>query len=175
MLPFHNAKHTIQVYENTIKISDYEKIDFEALEPILLAALFHDVGNAVTFKGHEGFSMDETIMFLLMQDYPEQKIQKVINYIEATRMPQKPTDIYENIICDADLYHLGTSEFLEMNKLLRKEWAEYLKIDYSDEAWNSLNIQFLQQHQFHTKYGKEILEPVKKQNIELLKQNQGSF
>ena len=92
----------------------------------------------------------------------------VTNCIRATRMPQQPLSIYENIICDADLYHLGTNEFLEKNMLLRKEWSDYLSMDYSDDTWNTLNIQFLQQHKFHTNFGIEILEPIKKQNIKLL-------
>lgn len=169
-LPFHNAKHTIEVYGNVVRIGAYEKLDFEAIEPVQLAALFHDVGNAAIFQGHENIGIDKAKDFLQSEDYPRPKIDKVIDCIWATRMPQRPTDIYENIICDADLHHLGSENFLEKNTLLRKEWSEHLKIDYSDEAWNILNIRFLQEHRFHTKYGTEILEPVKKQNIELLKQ-----
>ena len=167
-LPFHNEKHTLQVYENVIRIGAYEKLELEALEPVLLAALFHDLGNVTTFQGHEDLGIDKAKKFLFSEEYPKLKIDTVINCIRATRMPQQPKSIYEDIICDADLYHLGTIEFLEMNMLLRKEWLEYLSMNYSDETWNTLNIQFLQQHKFHTNFGKEILEPIKKQNIKLL-------
>lgn len=167
-LPFHNEKHTLQVYENVVRIGAYEKLDFEELEPVLLAALFHDLGNVTTFLGHENLGIDKAKDFLCSEEYPKLKMDTVIKCIRATRMPQQPKSIYENIICDADLYHLGTNEFLEKNMLLRKEWSDYLSMDYSDEIWNTLNIQFLQQHKFHTNFGIEILEPIKKENIELL-------
>lgn len=142
---------------------------------MLLAALFHDIGNIICFKGDEDQSINVAKKFLQKEKYSKQKIDKVIDCISATRMPQKPKNIFENIICDADLHHLGTESFLKMNQPLRKEWSENLKIDYSNEAWNILNIQFLQEHKFHTKYGEKILEPIKKQNTELFKQNQDSF
>ena len=35
-------------------------------------------------------------------------IQRVSSCIQATRMPQSPLSQVEKIMCDADLYHLGT-------------------------------------------------------------------
>ncbi len=174
-LPFHNAKHTVEVYGNVVRIGAYEKIDIEALEPVQLAALFHDVGNVISFQGHENISIDKAKDFLQSEGYPRPKIDKVVDCIWATRMPQRPTDIYESIICDADLRHLGTKDFLEINQCLRKEWSEHLDMSYTDDAWNTLNIRFLQEHEFHTNYGKEILEPIKEQHIDFLKQRQKCF
>jgi len=169
-LPFHNEEHTMNVYENVLKIGMYENRDVEELEPVLLAALFHDTGNATAFAGHENHSVTEAGNFLLSQGYPEAKIALVIDCIKATRMPQRPMTIYEEIICDADLYHLGTKVFHEKNRLLRKEWEKFLNTEYSDAAWDSLNITFLEQHCFHTRYGQEILEPVKMENLKELKE-----
>lgn len=168
-LPFHNLEHTMEVYENTLRIGMYENLAVAEIEPILLAALFHDTGNARVFEGHEDYSTIEARNFLLLQEYPVEKIDSVLDCIKTTRMPQQPNTIYQRIICDADLYHLGTSAFLSKNELLRREWATFLGTEYSDARWLSMNIEFLQQHQFHTKYGKEILEPVKHENIEMLK------
>jgi len=169
-LPFHNEEHTMNVYENVLKISIYEKMDMEEMEPVLLAALFHDTGNASVFAGHENFSATEANKFLAAQSYPPEKIDLVIDCIKATRMPQRPKNSYEEIICDADLFHLGTKLYSSRNKLLRKEWAKFLNTEYSDAAWDSLNIEFLEQHRFHTRYGQEILKPVKMENLKELKE-----
>ncbi len=169
-LPFHNEEHTMNVYENVLKIGIYENKNLQDLEPVLLTALFHDTGNATVFAGHENCSSIEASNFLVAQEYPDAKIAVVIDCINATKMPQRPLDIYEKIICDADLFHLGTRSYRSKNKLLRREWAKFLNTEYSDEAWDSLNITFLEQHSFHTRYGKEILGPVKMENLKELKE-----
>ena len=168
-LPFHNLEHTTEVYNNTMKIGIYQNVPIEALEPVLLAALFHDTGNAEIFKNHENFSIRHAMKFLQEKDYPHTKIATVIDCIGATRVPQKPNDILEKIICDADLFHLGTHAFHSKNKALRREWNKFLEIDYKDRAWLELNIDFLSKHRFHTQYGREILEPVKQENLRTLK------
>jgi hypothetical protein len=47
--------------------------------------------------------------------------QNVINKVAgctATRLPQNPTSLIEQIICDADLFHLGTTDFKERTSYL---------------------------------------------------------
>ena len=169
VLPFHNLMHTMEVYENVLKIGMYEKLDMDELEPILLAALFHDVGNATVFMGHESYSADEALSFLTCYNYPNDKITIVCNCIYATQIPQRPRNIYESILCDADLFHLGSTLYFIKCGLLRKEWSNFLQLNHSDEAWNIMNIEFLKRHSYQTKYGKKILEPIKQENIRHLK------
>ena len=139
-LPFHNLEHTMEVYNNTMKIGIYEKVAIAELEPVLLAALFHDTGNTEIFKNHERFSGDHALKFLQERDYPQVKIAKVIDCINATRMPQKPNFILEEIICDADLFHLGTPAFHSKNKALRREWNKFLDIEYSVNGFPTISI-----------------------------------
>jgi len=168
-LPFHNAMHTLEVYENVIEIGTFENFNYEELEPILLAALFHDTGNAFAFNGHELFSINEADAFLRDQEYSVDKTALVMDCINSTRMPQNPISKSEKILCDSDLFHLGTKSFMSKNKLLRKEFEFFLNENYSERDWIQLNIEFLGQHQFHTTYGKEILKPIKQENIKNLK------
>lgn len=168
MLQFHNLRHTIEVYQNVLKIGKYEKIGAEMLEPVLLAALFHDIGNSSVFEDHEDYSCHEARSFLSKYKYDKAKIAIVCACINATKMPQKPHSKFQNIICDADLYHLGTKTFFIKCELLRKEWSDFKQVNYSDKDWKALNICFLEEHKFHTSYGKTILEPIKQENIKLL-------
>lgn len=168
-LPFHNAEHTREVFLSAKMIGYYEEISDEDLEPVLLAALLHDLGNATCFKGHELVSMDIAESYLMAQGYPKGKTTTVTRCIQATHMPQRPNDILESILCDADLHHLGGTDYLAKNKALRQEWATFHDLVFTDENWRQLNIDFLQEHTFFTKYGKEILEPGKQKNLELLK------
>lgn len=169
LLPFHNEKHTLEVFEHVEKIGRFEHITDDEMELVMLAALFHDTGNAKIFYGHENFSLTEASLFLQKRNYPVDRIGRVMDCICATRMPQNPTTKIESILCDADLYHLGAKSFLKKSNFLRKEWSDYQNLEYTDENWLTMNIEFLRGHTFHTAYGKTILEPMKQENITSLK------
>ena len=166
-LPFHNLDHTLEVYRHALKIAAYENLTQRETEIIAIAALFHDTGNAETFDGHEEVGANNALLFLRQEDYPEKRITDVVNCIGATRTPQRPMNKLERVICDADLFHLGTKYFLMLNERLRTEWESHQNLYYSDLEWYGMNIDFLNDHDFHTAYGKQILEPVKQQNITL--------
>jgi hypothetical protein len=80
-------------------------------------------------------------------------------------MPQSPETLLEQIICDADLFHLGTGSFDEKNRLLREELNEFGDNDVSRKDWRKINIRFLERHEYFTPYGKEKLQPVKYRHL----------
>ncbi len=169
-LPFHNVQHTLDVFLGTITIGQHQKIDTKDLEPVLLAALLHDLGNAHCLEGHEQISIEIAENYLLAQGYGKTKTAMVVYSIQATKMPQKPRNTLGSILCDADLFHLGTSDFLVKNRALRKEWKEFNNREFSDEDWYRLNIDFMDKHSYFTSYGKQILEGGKARNLRLLEQ-----
>ena len=93
--------------------------------------------------------------------------------INATRMPQNPGyTLIEKIICDADLFHLGTDAFDEKSKMLRQELNEFGDNDVSKKDWRKINIRFLERHDYFTAYGKEKLQPEKDKHLaELLEKD----
>ncbi|MEJ0102540.1 MAG: Pycsar system effector family protein [Bacteroidota bacterium] len=84
-------------------------------------------------------------------------------------MPQTPTNLLEEIICDADLFHLGTDDFKQKNKLLRKELVNLGGEELSKKQWKKKNTHFLESHQYFTSYGREKLQPIQDENLERLK------
>ena len=110
---YHNYNHTLKVVEAVNEIALAEKILEEELEVLLLAAWFHDTGFIKGAPNHEKESQKIAEKYLFEKELGEEKIAKVLSIIEATRMPQKPTSKLEKIICDADLFHLGTENFSE--------------------------------------------------------------
>jgi hypothetical protein len=67
-------------------------------------------------------------------------------------MPQKPTNKLEEIICDADLYHLGTESFVEKSNLLRSEWEMLCNKHLTDIEFLTTNETFLKSHKYFTNY-----------------------
>ncbi|GLU45169.1 HD domain-containing protein [Allomuricauda sp. NBRC 101325] len=169
-LPFHNVEHTLEVFENTQLIGRHGEWSQDALEPVLLAALFHDVGNVWTFRGHEDRSGQEAKKVLEGWGYPQAKVALVLQCIEATRLPQRPQDRLGQMLCDADLFHLGSTAFTKKNDQLRAEWELFQNMRYTDSEWLQMNISFLEEQSFFTPYGKSVLAPVKQRNTELLRE-----
>lgn len=87
----------------------------------------------------------------------------------ATRMPQSPLSLLEKIICDADLYHLGTADFFDTDKLLRKETETLHDKEISKADWRLKSIAFLSAQEYHTDYCQVLLNATKQQNIQILK------
>lgn len=135
------------------------------LEPIIIAAWFHDVGYIKTYQGHEAEGAEMAKEFLTREKCESEMIKVVASCINATRVPQQPNSLQSQILCDADLYHLGSLDYFYWQTLLRREWKIALQKDFTNRNWYELNMQFLLNHQFHSSYGKEKLKPMMKENI----------
>jgi hypothetical protein len=83
----------------------------------------------------------------------------------ATQIPQKPANLLENIVCDADLFHLGTDEFSERNKLMRKEAEAMQNRKISKDEWRKSTIRLLETHQYQTDYCRLLLNETKQENL----------
>ncbi len=158
---YHNFKHTSDVADAIKKISSKSDLSDEDTEIVMLAGWFHDTGFISRNENHEDASIEIARKFLSENNYPAEKIEKVIKCIDATRYPQNPQNLLEEIICDADLFHLGTKDYDDKSDLLRVEWEKTVNKEYSQLEWIKLNIDFLLGHKFYTRYAKKNLEEYK--------------
>lgn len=161
---YHNFEHTLQVVKITNEIALAENVSEEDLETLLLAAWFHDTGFVKGAKNHEEESKDILSKYLSKKEFPSKKIEKVSSLIEVTRMPQNPTNKLEEIICDADLYHLGSEDFNEKSNLLRSEWEQLCDKHLTDIEWLQENGRFLSEHKYFTNYAFNKLNAQKTSN-----------
>lgn len=168
-LPFHNSQHTKDVVANVIVIGKELSMDTLELEPVILAAWFHDIGFSESYKAHEDSSMILANEFLVSSQYNANKLKTVLACIEATKLPQNPKETYAKILCDSDVFHISNSSFFYRNLLLRREWEIFLNKKYTDKEWILLNLEFLQHTHFFTVFGKDVLDEGKKNNVEKLK------
>ncbi|MBC6491115.1 Pycsar system effector family protein [Flavihumibacter stibioxidans] len=165
---FHDLHHTLCVVDAVKEISSHYELTDDDRQVLLLAAWFHDTGYSRQYEDHETASVQIAGDFCRMRQVDEVIAEKVRACILATKMPQAPSSLVEEIICDADLYHLGTDKFDEESKLLRKELNTAFGKDISKKDWRKKNIAFLQQHSFFTDYARQHLAPVKARNLKEL-------
>jgi predicted metal-dependent HD superfamily phosphohydrolase len=168
---YHNLEHTVEVMEHAVEIAHHYRLPEHDFFTLQVACWFHDVGYLQHDKDHEARGAELAASFLRSQALPESQIEAVKACIMATRMPQQPVGLLQKIICDADLYHLGTSHFKESSKAIRKE-EEARQGPIDKIKWRKENIKFLQAHTFHTDYAIAHLNKGKEENLAaLLKKN----
>ena len=171
---FHNLEHTQQVVSAAVEIAGHYGLNDEDRLVLLLSAWFHDTGFRHGHpQDHEKESIRLASEFLQQHQADAELIQRVSSCIQATRMPQSPLSQVEKVMCDADLYHLGTGDFKKMNQQLKREQEAYTGKEISKKEWRQRNIEFLESHQYFTDYCQQKLEPQKQVWIRELRKKQG--
>jgi len=146
---YHTIHHIRDVVFQSERIAKKEKISKEDVADLKLAAWLHDVGYIWEPARHEGRGAEYATTVLNAMDFPAQKINKITGMILATKIPQSPKNILEQIICDADLDYLGREGYAENSLLLLQELR--LKKAVSETDWLKIQDQFLTKHAYFTK------------------------
>jgi uncharacterized protein len=162
---YHDLQHTKQVIDNCIFLGNIEGCSEYELEMLSVAALYHDAGFLLGSESHEMKGC-----FLIKAELPPygfnpEEIEQICSMVMATKTPQMPQTKLEQILADADLFYLGTDEYVYQRNLLKKELLHF-NPKLKDEEWKEIQIDFLQTHVYHTEYGKTILAPIKQKNVE---------
>jgi len=166
-LHYHTAEHTKDVLASAELLAETERVSGDELVLLKTAALFHDAGFLETYSDHEEISCKMAAAWLPKFDYNKEQIDEICNLILVTKMPQTPITKLEKVICDADLYYLGTDKFFIIADRLYKELHEagFLK---DREEWRNAEIKFLGAQTYFTNTAKKKLTPKIKENLALL-------
>jgi HD superfamily phosphodiesterase len=168
-LVYHNLVHTENVVNAAIEIANHYRLNDQDYFVVVTAAWFHDIGYYTEPARHEEKGAEEASVFLTRKGVDPTTVETVANCIRATRLPQNPQTLVEKIVADADLFHLGTAKFVELNKVIRREFIELHNIDISKDEWRNKTIRLLESHQYHTDYCRLLLNDTKAKHLEKLK------
>jgi predicted metal-dependent HD superfamily phosphohydrolase len=159
-LYYHGADHTLKVMDVAEEYIQHHKLGVHEAQILRLAVLLHDVGYTKSSLNHEeeGAKIAKEMMTELGYSFLQTKV--VADLIRATKMPHRPTNQLERIICDVDLDYLGRENYKDVSELLFKELYENSMID-SREEWIKMQVEFLENHKFHTLYARNERQPVK--------------
>lgn len=169
---YHNQDHTNYVVNAVIQIANHYQLDDADFFTVVTAAYFHDLGYMMNtenhVENHEELGAEKAVAFLTEKQVDAALAAQVKNCILATKIPQHPEGLLEKIVCDADLFHLGTAEFTSKSKLLRKEIEIIKGITIDKSQWRKKNISFLQQHHYFTDYCQLLLGHAQQETLEKL-------
>lgn len=172
-LTYHNLEHTQDVVRAAEIVGKQSDLSADEMESVIIAAWLHDIGYVNGGAEHEAAAAEMAQQMLSQWGASSRKAMEVADAIRATRVPQQPHTMVSKVLCDADLYQLSQPGHLEHSQKLREELEAQKGEAIPEEVWLKTTLEFLQRHQYHTPYGKTVLEREKKKNIKELRQALG--
>lgn len=166
-LYYHGVHHTRYVYNAAMRIAEHEKITGDDHTLLMTAVLLHDFGFTETYQDHEDKGCEIAHRILPELNYSEAQIDQICAMILRTKIPQIAFNRLEEVICDADLDYLGTDDFLPIGNQLFQEFVHYGVVK-DEQAWNRLQLKFLQAHQYFTDFARKYREEKKQANLKLI-------
>lgn len=167
-LIYHNVNHTKGVVTAAEHIAMAEEIRGEELVLLKTAALLHDSGFLQNPHDHEELSCKMARKHLPEYDYSADQIDHICDMIMATKIPQTATDHLARVLCDADLYYLGTDQYTENAEILFKEYKK-TGIVKTQAEWLLKQVDFLSTHRYFTKTAIHERELTKQKNLDKLR------
>jgi predicted metal-dependent HD superfamily phosphohydrolase len=165
--PYHNLAHTESVVRHSKEMATHYLLNTTDRFILAVSSWFHDIGHLYgEWKDHEERGV--RIMKQYTQDLPPDMTGTIGRCILITKLPSHPLTLLEEIICDADTYHLGTPFFRQTDVLVEKEMEIRTGKPFPD--WHAKSLKFLQQHRYFTKYCRDRLDKGKEENITWLRQ-----
>ncbi len=167
---YHSLWHTeSEVLASVDRLAAMTGIEEHALALLQTAAWFHDVGCVVQRQEHEAIGMGIVRAALPGFGYLPEHIHAISRMIWATRLPQTPDTLCEQILADSDLDVLGRDDFLDRNRVLREELA-LMGQQFSDQEWYRGQIKLMIGHCYFTAAANALRTAQKRRNIEVLQE-----
>ncbi|MGI9546740.1 MAG: HD domain-containing protein [Flavobacteriaceae bacterium] len=169
--PDHLSYHTIAHIIDVANVCDgyiksYQIPDDKALL-IRIAAISHDYGYMFSPEDHEERSITE-LRPRLNNSFSEEDIELINGMIRATKVPQNPKNIFEEILADADLDYLGRDDYDRLSEQLYHEFIHFGVVDTYNQ-WLDVQIGFLENHHYHGSLAIENRSAKKLQKLAELK------
>jgi uncharacterized protein len=167
-LCYHSLSHTRDDVAPAVeRLAAKAGVAGEDLLLLRTAAYFHDIGFLERRDGHEEAGTRIAALVLPRFGYSSGQIVRIGGMIMATRLPQAPSGLLEQLLADGDLDLLGRSDFLAKNRLLRAELAAFGHAP-GDAAWLGGQIDFLRAHHYWTDAARELRAAGKRRSIATL-------
>jgi predicted metal-dependent HD superfamily phosphohydrolase len=165
---YHSLAHTQETVKKAEEIAAHYKLTEKEMMAVYIAAWFHDTGRIFTGPEHHEEKSIELMKLFMQQNCPDEELIKTVEgCILATKWSSNPSILLQQIVSDADTYHLGTKEFKKTNKQVRKEISMEKAI--SKTEYDIKTLEFLEKHKYYTSYCIELLSKGKQENIDRLR------
>ena len=147
---------------------EFEKYSMRRLSILFTAAWFHDSGYVHGHINHEEESTKIASRFLNDLNVNPKFVIQIHALILATKLPATPANPLQEMLCDADMHHLGSKDYLKWSNQLYTEIQVQKGTPIDEVAWIKENISFFKTHHYFTEYAITYWENQKQLNLQAL-------
>jgi predicted metal-dependent HD superfamily phosphohydrolase len=167
-LYYHGPHHTLRdVLPAAERLAALAQLPAEEVLLLRTAALYHDMGFIESYQNNEPIAARIAGETLPAFGYSEEQIAVIQALIQVTALPQQPTTLLEQLMCDADLDSLGRDDFNQTSMNLHRELAARgTNIPLTD--WWHRQIGFLRDHHYFSDAAKSLRDSRKAENLRIL-------
>ncbi len=165
---YHNLHHTKRVINSAEEIGNHYNLSRDDWRDLLTACLLHDYGFIKSHIDHEEIGAQISKEILPGYYFSDDHIESISSLILITKVAEKPSNLLESIIRDADLEYIGSDDFEKISEYLKKEWLECGVVDNENQFYK-IQYEFLLSHNFYTAYMQEKGREQKIKNIKYAK------
>ncbi len=169
-ITYHNVEHAEQVAQAAGLLAQREGVTDEERTALLLAAWFHDAAYHLGVDGHEERAADLAAEFLRKEGADAALVVQIRALILATDPARKPANALEHLICDADISHIASDDYMQLAGALRAELKGFQGRVFSKRNWTEQNIALLERSEFMSGTGKALWEEGRRKNLEGLRE-----
>jgi uncharacterized protein len=167
-LTYHSLAHTRDdVAPATLRLAAIAGVSGEQCMLLHTAAYYHDIGFVLQRADHEMIGAQIAAETLPSFGYSPEQVEIIQGMIMATKLPQSPRTMLEQLMADADLDALGRTDFIIRNQALRDELAAY-GAHWDDLGWCREQLYFLEAHHYWTDAAQQVRGEQKRRNVELI-------
>ena len=166
---YHDLAHTVHVQKSARDIAIYFLLTEHEKALLEIAAWFHDTGYDHGPQNHETRSAAYARTFLEKNGVSEEDIKTVEGCILATRFPHQPENLLQQVLCDADMAHLGDATYWDRCGRVRQELAKVQNVHMAEPEWIDFEIGFMERHRFFTAAAEELYGERKRKHTKQLK------
>jgi uncharacterized protein len=164
---YHSLSHTTMVMRDALFLAHKMGISEQNIRLLATAICFHDFGFVSGHVNHEEQGCNVVRELLPQYNYRTDEIDVICGMIMATKIPQSPKTQLEKIICDADLFYLGTAYYFQIAHLFQRELTA-LGVLKTKKQWTEIQVTFLRNHHYHTTIAQQLLEKTKQNNLAII-------
>ncbi len=164
-LYYHNLHHTRdEVLPAAARLAQRMGLSADEIQLVRVAAAYHDIGFTVQYDDHEAAAVRIASRVLPGFGTSPAQIDAVVNMILATRLPQSPRNLMEQILADADFDVLGSEDCWPRNHDLRREWEAHGRT-FGNETIYRYQVEFLRRHTYFTPAAHASRDEGKRKNV----------
>ncbi len=110
---FHNVERATQIVRNSNIIAAQMNVGAEALLQLNIAAWFVETGYAKDVANYQDASVKVWQSFATEQNVDAASIDQVKHIVLATKQPQQPVTLTQQVLCDTISYHFADQHILQ--------------------------------------------------------------